>query len=242
MTKTRRESPSSEDFWFFGIHIARKTDILALTAFLISLGGILLQIRGCLRGPVIRIFAPPQIVILKDSKSFPSGRNPVRFAALVAYVNDGDTGYNATIRRELLHYQLAGTPYTQIWQQFTASDVDPGGKINMHPQGVALPIVINAGGSASHETYFTPLPVQVSKDHNEEKEDEWKNFLEWKKFLNDLEKAKSLTIEIEAQVYDHKSAFTRCTIDINQDVITRLRNIEWYAPTCWESPGKTEGF
>jgi len=234
MATVPRTRSSSEDFWIFGIHIARKTDILAFAAFLIALSGILVQVVGFLRGPKIRIFPPPQIVIRKDT--LPSGRAPVRFAALVAYVNDGDSGYNATIRREFLHYRLFGKTYTQTWQEFTASDADPDGKLNMHPQGVALPMVINAGASASHETYFTPLPVQASKDNR----DEWTNFLEWDEFLKELEGIRSLTFEIEAQVYGHKSVLTRCTLDVSQDVIFRLKRSTWYAPPCWESSTTNE--
>jgi hypothetical protein len=220
---------SSEDFWLFGIHVARKTDILAFAAFLIALGGIIYQVSGFFRGPVIHVFPPSQILIRRDT--LPSGRAPVRFAAIpVAFVNDGDAGYNATIRRELLHYQLpAGTNYTQIWQEFTASDADSKGKLDMHPQGSALPFVVNAGSSVSHETYFTPMPVNP-KDNP----DEWVNFLEWDKFLSDLEGIKSLTFEVESQIYEHKSVFTSCTVDIDQNVIDRLKRDTWYAPSCWE--------
>jgi hypothetical protein len=228
VTKASLESRSSEEFWIFGIHIARKTDILAFAAFLIALGGIVFQVSGFLRGPVLRIFPPPQIVIRKAALT--SGRTPVRFAALVAYVNDGDSGYNATVRSELLHYRLSGRTYTQIWQEFTASDVDPDGTINMHPQGVALPLVINAGSSASHETYFTPLPLRISKNNP----DEWANFLEWDQFLEDLKSVTSMTFELEAQVYGHKSVSSRCVIDIDAEVINRLKRTNWYAPPCWQ--------
>jgi len=156
MKRRHRELPDDQGFWFFGIHIERKTDILAFAAFLIALSGVFLQVSSFFRGPVVRIFSPPQILIRK-ADPFPSGRVPVRFAALVAYVNDGDAGYNATIRRELLHYELESQTYTQEWQEFIASDLAADGKLQMNPKGVAQPMVLNAGSSMSHETYFTPL-------------------------------------------------------------------------------------
>ncbi len=235
MASSQQQRPPREDFWIFGIHVARKTDILAFAAFLIALGGITIQVSGFFRGPVIRIFPPPQILIRRDT--LPSGRAPVRFGALVAYVNDGDPGYNATIRRELLRYKLCPEKqYTQVWQEFTASDVDPDGKLNMHPQGAALPMVVNAGSSISHETYFTPMPLRVSKENP----DEWANFLEWNEFLRGLEGLNSLTFEVETQIYGHKSKFTTCSVEINPKVIERLKSATWYAPPCWEASQQSE--
>jgi hypothetical protein len=51
---------------FLGIEIERKTDILAMAAFLISIGSIIGQLALLIRGAEIVLDGPRQVVLLFD--------------------------------------------------------------------------------------------------------------------------------------------------------------------------------
>src|ERR1700726_3019539 len=70
-----QEQPASgaEESWsILGLKVARKTEILALGAFMISISGILWQLLNYARGPVISLFPSDQVTMTAANKL---GRN-----------------------------------------------------------------------------------------------------------------------------------------------------------------------
>jgi hypothetical protein len=213
---------------WLGLEIERKTDILALAAFVIALGGTAFQVSAFVRGAEITIVAPDQILFTAEKYS--NGHTYVRFAARMAYVNSGQQGYNGVVRKELLKYTLDGVAYTQIWQKFTASDADESDKLVMNPQGTAIPLPVEAGSSLSHETLFTPLTIRCPSGPSG---CAWANYLEWNRFLTLIRDRSEITFRVTAELYDGTKVEAACTVDLNADVTDRLEKSGWYAPTCW---------
>ncbi len=213
-----------------GLDIERKTDILALAAFLIAVGGIVFQITNYFRGPVIRLFPPDQVVIRK--LKYPNGEEFIGIVARMAYVNSGQTGYNGIIRRELVRFKLDGTVYEQVWHSFVSTD-SIGDELVENRTIEAKPVPVNAASSESHETAFVPRRVRClaeALDCNSNA-----NFLTWEEFLIKLEKLKlrQLRFDFEAEIYDEPPIRVACIIDIDTTLKTGLIDRGWHAPSCW---------
>ena len=85
----------------FGIEIERKTDILAAAAFVLAILGVLWQVWAFAQGAKVNIFPTDQLLIMNSEvlkKNFPRGGPYVLFSATMSYVNQGQAGYNATIK------------------------------------------------------------------------------------------------------------------------------------------------
>lgn len=138
--------------------IKRETDVVALAAFILALGAVTYQIAAYFRGARTSLFPPEQILI--HGEEYPNGHTFVRFAARMAYINSGDIGYNAIIRRESLKAHIGKNDYEQKWQYFIHSDSSADGKtLSLGSQGEAVPTPINGGDAKTHETYFAPWPI-----------------------------------------------------------------------------------
>ena len=213
---------------FLGLEIERKTEIIALAAFFLALGGIIYQVVSFLSGPEVKMFPPEQIFI--NSEDYPGSGSYVRFGARLAYVNVGQLGYNDVIRRESLVFSLGGKEYEQIWQTFESFDLKES-KLIRHYISDAHPVPVNAGCAVSHETYFAPRSIR--RPRGNQSCDKWKNYLKWDDFVTELAKIKELTFTFRSEMYGGSKLTVACTIDIDGALIERLRKTKWAAPSSW---------
>ncbi len=227
------------------IEFDRKTDILAFAAFLLGLGGIVSQLSGYLRGPDVELFAPHQVLFHYEERQ--RGKPLIRFGAILAYTNSGQTGYNTTVRRELLKYSIDGKEFYQVWQKFVETDVrymkgKETGTLEIQMKSVASPFPLNAGGSSSHETYFHPASTLVDK--GEKKELDHSNFVTSEQFDGMIGKVGdapiSVLFEFIAEVPGSSPSRTACRVQIDDDLRKWLRCEKWIAPRCWESAERTD--
>jgi hypothetical protein len=214
---------------FFGIEIERKTNILSFVAFVLSVLALLHQIYGFFQGPDVKLFPPDQILIFskKLGKDY-----YLMFAAPMAYVNKGQIGYNAVVKRELISFVIGGKTYEHHWQEFITSSCDENNKLKIDKKEEAQPLLINAGNTISHETLFLPHTI---KSRNGNESNKWKNYLKWKDFYNALAGMKELKIEFISDVYDKKPLKISRIIYIDDNLLSLLKKYGWAAPSCWES-------
>lgn len=215
-----------------GLQIERKTDILALAAFLLALGGITYQIYGFLRGADVELFPSEQIFIIAAQYPEISERY-VRFDARMAYINKGYPGYNAVIRSESIKYSLAGKNYEQKWQAFESFNIKQSKLISVYKDD-AHPIPIMAGRAESHDTYFAPRTIRCAED--DVNCDKYKNYLTWDNFINFLSEPeiKELQFELVSEIYGGPTLNIKCTIEIDYNFMEQLKKTGWHAPSCWE--------
>lgn len=141
------------------LELDRKTNVLALTSFLLSLIAIGNQFYGYLLGARVELFAPAVIVLSEYDHGTKAA--PARFLAIEAvmtYANKGQIGYNDVVKRETVSFMgPAGQPVLLTWNDFlegsTADPQNPDRKIyaSIKP---ASPRVIAARDAISHETRF----------------------------------------------------------------------------------------
>ena len=130
--------------------IERRTDILALTAFLLSLSSIGYQMIGFFKGPELTLFQPRQVVLINKD-------NLIQFVTTMQYVNSGQPGNNAVVTHELMTVSLKNKSYEHDWHMF--GYLRP---VNTRQEFVDQksvgPFVINAGSAIVHETLFAARP------------------------------------------------------------------------------------
>lgn len=144
-----------------GIEIVTKTDILAFTAFLLSLSGIAYQLILFFRGPEVTLAKPRQVTIYMHP-AHDSNKRYFTIISTLAYVNSGQSGNNAVVMQESVSFSLGGKQFEYTWHQFvTLSFVNPletkkedSRKIEFINPQTAAPFVVPGGGAASHETWF----------------------------------------------------------------------------------------
>lgn len=214
----------------FGLEIEKRTDILALAAFTLAILGILFQVYAFLRGFDVRLFHPEQVVIVFDTST--DGRKYMRVNARMSYVNLGQPGYNATIRRERVEFALDGRTYVQNWQAFQSFDLEQG-KLVPHYESEARPFPVPAGNAISHETFFAPHPVQCRSGDAGCKPA--RNYLVANDFVRSLNGVEQLKFKFVAEVFGGDAESVICIVDVDENLILHLATNDWAAPPCWQS-------
>ncbi|WP_375589009.1 hypothetical protein ABWH89_18950 [Hoeflea alexandrii] len=147
-----------------GIQIERKTDILALSAFLLSAGGIATQAGLFLyvfwRGPVVEMF-PPERILIRANDLNRLEDTWVRIGSRMAYTNSGSVGYNTVLRKEIIKLEIDGKIYRQSWQSFETFDYVDDTLVSVKSEP-ANPIPVVAGSALAHDTYFFSVPGVLS--------------------------------------------------------------------------------
>jgi hypothetical protein len=220
---------------FFGIEIERKTDILALAAFILSITAALVQLSAFVLGPDVVLVPPEQVTILCVQHA---GVEQAHFSTTFAYVNKGELGYNAAVAAERLKVNLKGRSLDYRWANLETLYVARGtqdadatlcerpaaaklARANVQP---AAPFAINAGSAVSHETTFAP--------RSSDKGDPNQNFVTWAKFIELLETGRELSFELIADVIEQKKVVFRCRVDVAR-ALPGLKEKGWSAPSCW---------
>lgn len=211
----------------WGLTVRRETDVLALTAFLLSFAALLYQARDFLRGSEMRLFPPEQILIVRNGQY----QTPY-ISATLAYVNQGAAGYGALVRGEKVRFSIGGKDYEQQWQQFVTFDVNKNNELIPGSPQDAAPFLIPGAGAASHNTLFAPRTIR-------DRAQRFRNFVNWDAFLDALAKEEQLTMEFRAVVAGEEEELTqRVVIDVSPDLIKTLRTAGFAAPSCWPATAR----
>jgi hypothetical protein len=145
-----KQTWSADTSWsFLGLRVDRKTEIIALAAFALSISGVLWQVANFARGAVVRLFPSDQVVIASTNalgRSYSGTENLLMFIATMSYVNEGDIGHNAVVRKERIEFSLGDRKAEHQWYEFVSSDVKDG-KPEIKKDGDARPFAVNAGSA-----------------------------------------------------------------------------------------------
>jgi len=217
--------------WKF-IEVDRKTDILALTSFLLSLCAIGSQFFGYVRGARVELF-PPTVVVLNSYKDDADGTRFLLVEATMTYANRGETEYNDVEMQETLRFTAPdGRAVTfSGLNNFDASwpdDKDPN-KLKLKDEKDAHPEVIPGRSAISHGTEFSAFNPQCAKQPCTE------NYITLDQALYDyLKKPGVLELTFESKLLlDKKPHLARCRIDLAQVNVTLLQQRGWESVNCY---------
>jgi hypothetical protein len=219
---------------FLGLEVARKTEILALAAFVLSISSAIWQVKNYLAGPVLRVFPSDQVTFTSAKKlgqGYENEPDLVRVSATMSYVNEGETGQNGTIRREKIAFAIGSKKYEHHWYQFVSMDVKDG-QPTLKRESEARPFAVTAGGSTSHETLFAPWEAECAP--GEKDCSPARNFLTWEGLLREVKAAKEVAVTTTAEVYSKGPVSSTCKIKLRDYEIKALEDEGWLAATCRE--------
>jgi hypothetical protein len=223
----------AEQLWnFLGLQIARKTEIIALAAFSLSISTLLWQIINYAVGPVVRLFPTDQIVITATDKlgrNYSGQDNLLALIATMAYVNEGDAGHNAVIRREYLEFSMEGRRVQHRWYKFGSSDAQ-NGNLTFEKDIEARPFAVNAGSAVSHETLFAASVIDCQPTVKECVPGE--NFVRWDDFLKAIMTTNQLLFSTSADVFPSKRVTASCVVRLRDYEIKVIEQKQWLVANC----------
>jgi hypothetical protein len=221
---TEQQSRAQQELmWnFLGLQIARKTEVIALVAFVLSVS----------LGAVVRLFPSDQIVIVaanKIGRNYSGQDNLLALIATMSYVNDGDVGHNAVIRREYVSFSFGARDVEHRWYEFGSSDVQDGNFV-FKRESEARPFPVNAGSAVSHETLFAAWEVDC--EDGEKNCEPRKNFVKWEDFLTATRTNNRFVITTKANIFPTKIVTATCEVRLRDWEITILETEQRLSAAC----------
>jgi hypothetical protein len=204
-----------------GIEIERKTDILAMAAFLISMSSILGQFALLIRGADIALDGPRQVALLFEEPT--SGRGYLNAISTQIYVNNGTPGYDDILKAEELTLQAKGQTIS-LKAHESVSSTDSGDKLIFRQRAQWKPEKIKAGDFLSNETLFVPYPTRDALKRDA-------NFIGAKEFKSFLGLANELKIALKAETYGGETIVSECYI-ATREVLSGIESKGWSSLVC----------
>jgi hypothetical protein len=219
------------DWRLSGFVISRRSDFVAFAALVISIVTASIQLSGYIKGAQLKLLPPDQVFIVKDAA--PGEEPRARFGATLIYVNTGEKGYNAIIRRELVHVVIAGKDYEQGWDEFVTFD----GFTPNKPEP-AKPFSVDGGDATSHQTYFIPWPKRCPIPAHGPC-DVLENHIHWGQFMGELNRLlhdgqREFEFKFAVEVINDKPPMpVSCKIEIDDKTVKTINQFHGYNPTCF---------
>jgi hypothetical protein len=201
------------DINIVGLIISRKTDIIAITAFLISIVGRTYQVTIFLSGPKLEFFPPEKILFCFDRND----DKTLMVNARITYVNKGKLGHDAIIKKEIVKFKFNkdGPVYNLEWINFESANYDKEkDDLAWTFNSDAKPLSVRAGSAESHFTTFGPFQNPDSTNDRQK----YRNFIPKSLFIHKI-KQKSfseLNLEFEVEFYGEDSLKGDCVIDLDK--------------------------
>jgi hypothetical protein len=228
--------PDRELLWnLLGLQVGRKTEIIALVAFVLSVSGVIWQVFNYTRGAVVRLFPTEQIVLTATEalgRNYTGQDSMLALIATMAYVNDGEVGQNAVVRREYISMSLGQRNIEHRWYEFGSSDVE-NGALKFKRDSEARPFPAPAASATSHETLFAPWEIDCTLAA--QPCDAAKNFVKWTDFLSTIKINPRITFRTSAEIYPSKKINAACVVQLRDWEIATLEKDKWLTVACIDS-------
>lgn len=199
-------------------NIERTTDILALTAFLLSVLTLTPQVAKFFDKSNIIVYLPDHITIVSHDFSN-SIRDRVRFAVSLTYENKGNPRYSDVIKKEFARMEIFGkdnvATYDFIWSENISINDNPDDQTKLVIQTLSqsAPAKVAGGEIITHLTYFTPCPLNR------------KNYLKWEEFIKLTNKSKKIKFTIGFSTFGGETKSIACMMKLS-NITTDLLSVD----------------
>lgn len=215
--RIRKAKSISNESKLLGLSIERKTNLVALAAFVLSLGAILAQLPALLRGPQLKLLPVRQVIF--DIRKKDDTPPYIVLVARLNYINTGATGYDDIVLDERATILVGGRKYEQTWLNFLKLPSDT--QVKMKPLRDAAPFKVAAGDTVDHHTEFFPRSSQKGQ-----------NYLIWSDFSSALTRGDIVSVEIQFKSAKGKQSRTTCRLGASSDILHFLNEKEQTAQEC----------
>ena len=198
------------------LQVERKTNIISLTAFLLSVVSISYSFFGFLKGSAVDLLPMKQVTLFVEQEA--NGAETLRIAAPMTYVNTGFSGYDDVIVEEYVEFELGDHTYRHDWQYFGSFETE-NGNFKRVSKGSALPFVINGGSATSKETMFAYHPVDCSEP---DLDCIWANRITPTDFVNQAVESGRVEFKFTGRLSSGGRQITRCVIRPGAELVDAL--------------------
>lgn len=233
---------------FVGLLVERKTDVLALTAFLISATTITINIWALARGPEVRVVNPGSYVLFENvcyEAPF------IQFVFNLSYINAASKDFSDTLLEEYAVIRISGDTYgfssefigeTSSSSKFdTLENVDCGRLIGNEVAalpGMVVrqisephPVQLQGASGFGHTVVFTPYQKlcsekKVSCDSSEIN-------LTVEKIVNELTTNEKIVVFLFSRFAVDGLKLAKCEIKTNAPLVEWLPEGRWASQECY---------
>ncbi|GIQ77094.1 hypothetical protein [Bradyrhizobium sp. RD5-C2] len=228
-------SPPEKWFTILGLIIVRRTDLLAATAFVISLSTLSYQLWQFAKGSNPIIYPPDTLYVFFDR--YPNGVTATRIAGQLSFTNSGEAGHNAVLQDVSATIKLGERTIEEYWLSFgtvTRRDTE----FTLEVKEAAHPFVVDGGGAVSHMVTFSPrvrdCVPQVSTTVTCQQGADFVTDID---FLKLLAPQKTLNVTFTGRVLGSSRTLKgNCSTSITDDFMQTLAKNDWYAARCVAAP------
>jgi len=204
-----------------GIEIERRTDVLAMAAFLISAGSLIGQLAQIMRGPEVKLDGPRQIALM--FKSSADNRRYLNAITNHHYINKGAPGHDDIIKSESLTITI-GTRVIKLVGAYSLTLDDQGSKLVISDKDLWKPDKVEAGNFISRETLYKPRTNSNTANRR-------RSFIDKQELIDLLRKNKTIDITLKVETYAGPELVSTCRI-LSSDVLTSFETKDWSSPVC----------
>lgn len=236
---------------FFGLHIVRKTDFVALAALALSVSAILWQVIAFMRGSQTDMVLPGEVVLFSNYCEKDEGIQFLEIIGPVTYVNSGNFGYNDVLLDEKLHITFpthtkrhplqleAGEivkishndnwPSKEYCDNRKSSDVYPG--ITIESIATVPIVTLNAGSALTHTTHYF-LDSKICSEN-------WKDCrsqtggITYREFVKRTQPGDIIEIEFHAKFLNDGYKRGRCAVELSEQMIEHFTSMYNLSTDCF---------
>jgi len=210
------------------IEIDRKTDIIALSAFVLALLSGASQLLAWTVGPQIAFVGPDRVALYADVA--PNGDQIIRIAAPLTFVNSAQPAYSAVLVKETARMTIGDMTSFQIWNAFGQLGRGPSGSLTVKSTAIATPQPIAGQSAVSHMTLFTPIAVRCKPDDQGCRPVQ--DYVAPAQLADHIKPGAEIRFDFEGETFDHGVERYSCKILVSQSFAARFkRELSGYA-TC----------
>jgi hypothetical protein len=229
----RRSFQAHLSVTMFGLEIERKTDILALTAFIISMLTATYQVGLFLKGPNAKVLSPEDVVILQHELS--ENQVFVAIVAPISVVNTSDAQEPLLVKRMTATIDVGDRSISLAWFDSVEAPVTSAGIKLDKTQGI-YPFAVDTKKISSQRVRFTPERRRCSTGPAC---DVGAAFVSIDTFDALMSKSlydgrKTFTARFDISFENHSAVSTTCNIRLYPDQIMRLHKNSFFVGQCEE--------
>jgi len=219
----------------FGLSLDLKVNVLALIAFLLSIGSLALQGVQILRGAKVVMSTGERVNFVRRTHPAQPETPYLLVNARLDYVNTGAVGRDAIVSSERLVIQFGDlVPYEYRWLHFELFVPDESGGPKPVTEDGAHSFPVPGGGAETHQTSFVAF-----RDADVRTAGAKAAAVIWVDFLRLVETERPMTLRFFAVDRRGNEYETACTVDLTDPMLEALRQNHWATAICEANPSLT---
>jgi hypothetical protein len=214
------------------IEIEKKTDVLAFTAFIISILTAVYQIGLFVIGPNAKLLVPEGITMVRFDDSPPQPY--ISVIAPISIANTSGAQEPLLLLRQTAVVQVGDRTIPLTWHDIIEAPIS-GGTIKFDNSKAVSPFIIDTKKVSSNLIRFTPQRKPCEPDDTDCKPNQ--PFVSFEEFRSLYLKAtqdgtKFFEVRLSAEFDNHKPVHVSCKIPMMLNHVKQLRNSGYFMELC----------